>query len=1157
MKHTSSTALIAGVFFALPAATFAPAARATEPVPLGHLDGFYRHTAVLDRTLAGGGMLWDIPDWMTETDFPYVKKTFPTEAPFADGLTLVRLLGGWRDPSRPDDRREDPDDLVTRDADGRLRYRWDLLKARLDPYVTRGYDLTLVLDNIPFALARHPKVENFGQVSPPADWQEWHNFVRALCEELVRLYGQERAGGFRFRLGTEMQDERRWDGTFEDYLHYYDYAAKAVREVLPAAGFGPFNRSIPRGSYTTFDQYVGGNVSLLALSRHAATSLSRATGETSVPFDFVSRSLYYFSSFDEAGRLINVHPDERLPELKWLWDEIEKQSPRFRDLPREVHELGPHLQTEGGLYGLDTGARGAAQTFETLVGLREIGADRVWHWEVFETVLPGKTLLMSQGWLYSVLDRMRGGQAWVLPVSTVGSGSEGASRKALLSVNKDETILVVANWHPDRVVDSAARLEVDIPEALLDPALVPAGSVNFDETSSVFDRIRADLAHAGLLAPKHVAHRGRPATTLFTPGYASMAANPAATRSFVRDRWDGYQRLMIDSLKLKDAFPETTRTEGKVRLSFETATPSVSVFVWRRAPVTPAPAAAGSVPTPPPASKSLGRLDPFWRYSAVLGPFHEQGQGLYQIPEYVRRGELAYQPRPHRLEVPFADHLSVVRLLGGFNPRYHNGDQTRTEARDLVYRDTDGRLQYRFELLDPRLRPYLEQGYTSFTFVLDNVPWALPEAPAHQSLGQHMPPADMEEWREFVRRFCLALRTLLPPEAIADIRFRVGTEMNDPRRFDGPPEAFDAFYAASVAAVRSVFPTAKIGPFNIAGASIHGIERAHNINTRLVAERNLRSPNPHTGEPTPAVDWIAFTRYFTIGADLGANARQTGEVWRHFEERLPELGEVSREIHEFGVAPFGEQNRPDALVSSEPGALGAAATAVMILRLREAGVDRLWHWAQGNLVDSLRDRRGKLRNLFTGIAWLYQALEYARGGESHLLEPVSSPSPTVEALGLLSVREDRRVLLLAAYDRTLAGGGPRTVDFVLPAGTQLDVANLRLVRLNETTAPHRLLREHLREAGLLQEDFLGNPARLGSIRQMGVGRPAEEFIGDRLGAYEEAYTSLLGLRAPGPGELTLLDGPGGERRLRLTLSIPEVVLVSCPNINQSKEPPPR
>ena len=132
--------------------------------------------------------------------------------------------------------------------------------------------------------------------------------------------------------------------------------------------------------------------------------------------------------------------------------------------------------------------------------------------------------------------------------------------------------------------------------------------------------------------------------------------------------------------------------------------------------------------------KHLGRMFNFWRNSAVLGPFLEQGEGLTQIPDYLLASDFPYRKRPYSREVPFADHLSVVRLLGGYN-----GDPTGTK--DLAFRDSDGKVQYRMDLLKPRLQPYLDNGYDSLTLVLDNTPWCFPENPvAGSGLGQSAPP---------------------------------------------------------------------------------------------------------------------------------------------------------------------------------------------------------------------------------------------------------------------------------------------------------------------------------------------------------------------------------------------------------------------------------
>ena len=524
---------------------------------LGKMDGFYRYTAVLGPFLEGGSWSMEMPAWMQETDFPYQKRPYAKELPFSDGLSVVRLLGAGKAVSDAGGNGGTAD-LVVRDPSGRLQYRWDLLKARLDPYVNMGYtDLTLVMDNIPWCFPKTPVVGGYGQIGPPADYQEWYAFMKAMCVELKQLYGAETVKHFRFRMGTEMQDKRRWLGGFEGYLQYYDQAAKAVKEEIPEAGFGPFNRSVPQG---------GEEVSIEELARHCAAN--------KVPFDFVPRSFYYFSSQPKPGVFKNICPDERIPEFKELWDRLEAVTGPFS---REVHEFGPHLSTEEGLYGPDTGARGAAQALETIAGLREIGVDRLWHWNVFEQISPDKQLLYSQGWLYAVFDSMRGGDTFVLPVQS--ASDNGNTYKAMISILQDRAILVVSCWNVDRLKQTPDRLTIQIPKTVLSRSIESVRQLSFTEETSVYDVIRRDLSAAGLLSEKHKKHRGAPATPVSENGFDRMAADKKAGVQFVSGQWGKYEQLMRNALTLSDFKGTVENQSGGVQIAFEANCPSVTVIV--------------------------------------------------------------------------------------------------------------------------------------------------------------------------------------------------------------------------------------------------------------------------------------------------------------------------------------------------------------------------------------------------------------------------------------------------------------------------------------------------------------------------------------------------------------------------------------------------
>jgi hypothetical protein len=251
--------------------------------------------------------------------------------------------------------------------------------------------------------------------------------------------------------------------------------------------------------------------------------------------------------------------------------------PKYKNLSREVHEFGPHLSTEEGLYGFDTGARGAAQTFHTVVQLREAGTDRLWHWQLFEKIEPGRELLYSTGWLYSVFDYLRGGKAFVLPVQV--TEDHGNTHKALLTVLEDRAILIVSCWNTDRVKHAPDQLTLRLPESVLSKKIGTVKTLSFTETNSVYDVVRRDLAAADLLSEKHKKHRGAPATSVIESGYDRMSADKKTGAQFVSKDWDKYEKLMRNALKLSDFNGTVKKKTGGVEISFEAANPSVTVIV--------------------------------------------------------------------------------------------------------------------------------------------------------------------------------------------------------------------------------------------------------------------------------------------------------------------------------------------------------------------------------------------------------------------------------------------------------------------------------------------------------------------------------------------------------------------------------------------------
>jgi len=536
---------------------------------------------------------------------------------------------------------------------------------------------------------------------------------------------------------------------------------------------------------------------------------------------------------------------------------------------------------------------------------------------------------------------------------------------------------------------------------------------------------------------------------------------------------------------------------------------------------------------------ALGKLEPFWRYSAALGPFLESGYPLLEIPDYLLDGDFPYRKRPYPKEVPFADHLSIVRLLGGYGENSAKG-QTDMADRDLAYRGEDGKIHYRIELLRPRLQPYLDQGYTDLTLVLDNVPWCFPDKPRSGStLGQSSPPRDPREWGDFIRALCVELKGIMGPDAAAKLRFRVGTENNGPKRFDGTQEQFEKHYDTAAEAVQEVLPGAKFGPFNISGASVKALDEKQNVNAFKLAEHCLAAGDGSVRAKPIPFDWVAFSRYYRPGNDPDESARGCRDIWEEFGRRMPQFKGISREIHEFGIAPFGEIEKGQ-FPSAEPGALGAALTCQMMWRLREAGIDRLWHWS---VTDRFRDRANQLQSLFTGQAWLLDVMEHMVGGNTYLFAPLAPSPSNTKILMAGSFKDGRALLMISAYNMDASSHADETVQFRIPAEL-LDPKQktARLVRLTPQTSVYDRIRRELDSAGLLKPDFVSRPDRLGSVREMAADREAEKFVGDHLEDYKAQWVESLTLK-PLDAEVGNIESDADGILLSVHLSAPEVLVI--------------
>ena len=167
----------------------------------------------------------------------------------------------------------DDNQVVTRAADGTLRFGFDRVDAIYDRVLGVGLRPVVELSFMPSVLARDPAQTVFGYrgiISPPTRWSEWGELVGALAHHLVDRYGIDEVAEWAFEVWNEPNLVVFWSGTQAEYLRLYDEAATALKIVHPRLRVG--------GPATAAGEWVE------ALTSHAH--------DTGVALDFVSTHTY-------------------------------------------------------------------------------------------------------------------------------------------------------------------------------------------------------------------------------------------------------------------------------------------------------------------------------------------------------------------------------------------------------------------------------------------------------------------------------------------------------------------------------------------------------------------------------------------------------------------------------------------------------------------------------------------------------------------------------------------------------------------------------------------------------------------------------------------------------------------------------------------------
>lgn len=100
-----------------------------------------------------------------------------------------------------------------------------LLRIGMKPFIEIGF--------MPTCLASGSKTcfHYKGNITPPADYERWKDFIRAFTQHNLDRYGEEEVASWFFEVWNEPNLSYFFDGTRQDYFKLYQNTAQAVKSV--------------------------------------------------------------------------------------------------------------------------------------------------------------------------------------------------------------------------------------------------------------------------------------------------------------------------------------------------------------------------------------------------------------------------------------------------------------------------------------------------------------------------------------------------------------------------------------------------------------------------------------------------------------------------------------------------------------------------------------------------------------------------------------------------------------------------------------------------------------------------------------------------------------------------------------------------------------
>jgi xylan 1,4-beta-xylosidase len=179
----------------------------------------------------------------------------------------------------------------TEDANGKPIYDWTIVDRIVDTYLARKMKPLMEIGFMPEALSVKPQPyqhsfkpgANYGTIytgwaHPPKDYDKWRELIFQWVKHSVEKYGRAEVESWWWEVWNE-PDIGYWQGTPEEYMKLYDYAADGLKRALPTARIGGPHVTGPNGART---QKI-----LRDFIEHCLRGTNYATGKIGTPLDYI------------------------------------------------------------------------------------------------------------------------------------------------------------------------------------------------------------------------------------------------------------------------------------------------------------------------------------------------------------------------------------------------------------------------------------------------------------------------------------------------------------------------------------------------------------------------------------------------------------------------------------------------------------------------------------------------------------------------------------------------------------------------------------------------------------------------------------------------------------------------------------------------------